>query len=772
MPFSTDDLLERVMPLPKQAVITRLHSLPAAQCAITADGNDPPVQTAVRVLQQAMPGAQTGAKGALVLRLRVLPGDAELSGLPNADQAYRIRPLAGSQTGLELVGTTGVGVLYAARTLAQMITSTPPQVAIPDAAVLDWPDLAERGQWGGDAAWDMARTAPLKMNLVEVGVRPALDKQGKLSLQLLTPPICAEAQAQGVKALPYVPHLGDLGKFSNLFERRPGLMSTPNPDEPLPPDYKPSICFSKPAAAELLAELMVETIKTLQPCGNELNIWLTEEGVPCFCDGCRGQNTYVLETQLIAAAYHMVKKDYPAFKLRILLTQGSYPVNNQVLAAVPPDMGVTYYSGTHTYDSSHQPMIYPLLAGYAGKGGWLGVYPQLDNSWRTVFPFTSPQFIRARMTEFAGKKLQSVTGYATPSNKFWAFNVAGLAEWGWNATGRDEKQFARAWARRQGIADVAGFAEWACMIGPLSWDLAGGHFPMRLFWDPARSILEKPTAMAFGEGFLAEIVSAEHLERNIAAARQALALAQTLQRPECVAESQIVLNAYLFLKALFAISETPRTNSNAAGLGAQLAALDQAANSVVDGLWTWGCIVYPDTPGKPQHRFEETMSVFAQVVTEAYRFAAEAGVVDPRPAWRDRAVGSWTEKDFRAGHASLGFDVTGYLAGAGPYRVMFRYVSGGYGADILSASLWRGKGRGARRVAHVEPKAWGYGDNPPSPHIGRYEAWNDVRLDVPALEAGARYYLRVRLGGLPKRGQVPAERRTTRGEICLRSAWA
>ena len=58
--------------------------------------------------------------------------------------------------------------------------------------------------------------------------------------------------------------------------------------------------------------------------------------MPCFCDGCRGQNTYVLETRLLAAAYRLVKAQHPGFTLRILLTQGSYPVNDQVLAEVPP----------------------------------------------------------------------------------------------------------------------------------------------------------------------------------------------------------------------------------------------------------------------------------------------------------------------------------------------------------------------------------------------------------------------------------------------------
>jgi hypothetical protein len=530
-------------------------------------------------------------------------------------------------------------------------------------------------------------------------------------------------------------------------------------------------------------------------------------------------------------------------------------------------MGATYYSGTHTYDSSHGPMIYPLLEGYIARGGWLGVYPQLDNSWRTVWPFTGAQFIRARMREFVQKGLRSVTGYATPSNRFWEFNVAGLAEWGWNAEGRDAHAFARAWAVRQsynpnsqtstppepvegrrfdrlsdrtpsqGMADPEGFARWACLIGPLGWDLAGSRFPMRLFWDPATTILDGSTEMRFGDGLLAEIPSAEHLHANIAAARQALTLAagesvacwgraslraesgmvfagrseaipcaqeiallrasqpQTTllamtasklkrtpaelgagARRAAVAESQVVLNAYLFLQALKTISDALRQPSTmsperplAAALPAALAALDAAAEAVVTGLWEWGCLVYPQTPHKPQHRFEETMSVFAQVVTEAYRSAGRLGIADPRPAYRDRSLGGWSAADFPTPEATLRFDATDLLAGPGPYRVMFRFTGGAYGLDILAVSLQEVGAWGAREVARIEPKAYGYGDSPPPPHIGRYEAWNDVRLDLPAIQPGARTFVQADVRGIP--ADAPAERRTCNGEVCLRRAW-
>jgi hypothetical protein len=90
--------------------------------------------------------------------------------------------------------------------------------------------------------------------------------------------------------------------------------------------------------------------------------------------------------------------------------------------------------------------------------------------------------------------------------------------------------------------------------------------------------------------------------------------------------------------------------------------------------------------------------------------------------------------------------------------------------DILAVSLQEVGAWGAREVARIEPKAYGYGDSPPPPHVGRYEAWNDVRLDLPAIQPGARTFVQADVRGIP--ADAPAERRTSQGEISLRRAWA
>jgi hypothetical protein len=48
---------------------------------------------------------------------------------------------------------------------------------------------------------------------------------------------------------------------------------------------------------------------------------------------------------------------------------------------------------------------------YIKEGHWLGVYPLLCSSWKDILPWSGPQFIKYRMTEFADKGLFSEAGY-------------------------------------------------------------------------------------------------------------------------------------------------------------------------------------------------------------------------------------------------------------------------------------------------------------------------------------------------------------------------
>ena len=102
---------------------------------------------------------------------------------------------------------------------------------------------------------------------------------------------------------------------------------------------------------------------------------------------------------------------------------------------------------------------------------------------------------------------------------------------------------------------------------------------------------------------------------------------------------------------------------------------------------------------------------------------------------------------------------------------MFRFLGGAYGLDILAVSFREMDASGEREVARIEPKSYGYGDSPPPPHIGRYEAWNDVLARAAGDQAvRAHYFVQADVRGIP--ADAPPDRRTCNGEVTLRRAWA
>ena len=178
---------------------------------------------------------------------REVPGVARLATLPNREQAYRIAPL-GART-LALVGVRPPGVYYAAKTLKQLISaasSAQGQATIPMAQVTDWPDLAERGLWGGSANDDIAWMAERKMNLVETHVGLSVDAHGH-GVATISEDLFALARRHAVKLVPIVTHLEQLP--ADVLGRLPQLKGVGRHDVDSAP-----VCFSQPKAEEILAD--------------------------------------------------------------------------------------------------------------------------------------------------------------------------------------------------------------------------------------------------------------------------------------------------------------------------------------------------------------------------------------------------------------------------------------------------------------------------------------------------------------------------------------
>jgi len=447
-------------------------------------------------------------------------------------------------------------------------------------------------------------------------------------------------------------------------------------------------CFSKPETAQVLADWMVSLAE--QPEITDINIWLSEHHVACECEQCKQKGQFVLEAEAIARGYELAKEVRPDINLRVLLTQGSYEFNDQVIATLPREIGITYYDGGKTYDSSRNPMIYPLLEEYVADSGWLGCYPQLDASWRIVCPWSGPQFMKFRMTEFVDDGLECLCGYATPDNRFYDFNVNAAAEWSWNAHGRDEREFALAYFTKKGVAHPDKAADWAVMLGPVGWDVYGARVPYNWFFGGAAKSVAAGNVPALGGGPYRYMPDEEHIASHLQTCADATELAEEVGDPALIAETRVIEGYVKMLKTMHELGATiekkkelsDEEKETAAGL---MAALDAATNQTTEGLQAWQQAVCPEyTSG----RFADTVQITEQTCADIGGFLAGFGIEDPGRPYRKVRAGEWKTEDFDGGpEVTKRWEITDLLAGPGTYKLQFVYRRGWYGLHIYSASL-------------------------------------------------------------------------------------
>ncbi len=761
---------ERVIPLPKELAVEDVLRLDSAEIGLVNEaGGGPLLETAEGILSRFAKGGPEEGRFLIVLaltgpggRLSKNPDSPRLRGLPNPGQAYMISPLPGHR-GLLLAANAPLGLLYAARTLEQLTEVESgregrPAVTLPLARVVDWPDIAERGQWGGDAAARLEGTAELKLNHLEINSGVALDAAGR-PVENVDRELLRRGSELGVKIVPYVLHLEQLSRYAGLAGR-PDITATPDPSKPLPSDYAPGLCMTSPATRGLIRGWL-EKIAAVDGV-TDVCVWLSEDAAPCFCERCRGREPFSVEVEAIVAASREVRKAHPLLKLRLLTTQGSYPVNDRVLAAAPPEVGITYYDGGRTYDSSRRPMIYPLLEAAARSGRALGVYPQITHSWRCVFPWTGPQFVNARAQEFAGKGLKSVVGYAVPSNACHPFNVAALAEWTWNAWGRSPGEFCRAYARLAGYADPGLFARWAIPAGNAGWTLAETKLFLTSIYNPSLGLAARAPFERVFEG--AEALDAAHLAEAIGRASAALELARESGRADMITESRCVLAGLEAFGALRrAAGILSAGGADATGLrtlGAALDMVDDRAAVLRAELLAWGERLNKES-GWRDHtgRLLDTAFALLSTADEFRARAAAPGIADPRPETRLTKVGAWTAEDFgRDGRTTLRFDVGRIVPPAGGrWQAGFDFVDGAYGTGIEAVSLVVPEGGTDRVIAAAL--------DPPT-RVSVYERHKEVRLDVPGRDPGLPLMLQVEVTGPP--ADAPAGRRSCAGTAGLR----
>ncbi|MBN1543653.1 hypothetical protein JW992_16035, partial [candidate division KSB1 bacterium] len=765
--------LERLMPLPQEIRVEDGVWVDASQVDLRLPEPITARDSALaELLAPLAPGGDLPIRFHLVKETSIKVQQAwsqAMEGVAFPDQAYCIESnlTEGRVNGLQITALTREGLWYGAQTLRRLLQLEDVKdnrLHIPCVWIRDWPDIEWRGQWGWSFIDDLDWMSAHKFNIIEMHSNLGFAADGTPTASF-DKSFQAACNRRNIRVVPVVRHLEQLAK-TGLFRHHPDVASTPEPGKPLPNDYQPGVCFSRPKTVDLLAGWIEQLLD--QPGIDEVNVWLAETEAGCYCDLCRDQDPFVLEAKSVCKAFEMARRGRKNVSLNILLSQASYPHNAAILQAIDPGTHVTFYHGQLTYDSSSRPMIDSLLTGFSHSGGWLGVYPQLTASWRTVFPFSAPQLIRARMQEFVQKGLRSFRGYATPRNEYYRPTVAAAAEWGWNSDGRSIADFSRAFGRQQGLTDVQAYSDWVEIIGPVAWKLAGSRTVEGLIFAAGGQVFvdgiilqgavaEKLQNLEYGGWLLSEFHSAEEVAQALADAEKAAALAALKGTPAMQNESEAVVALLNLLRDLKTLSEIGSAGLADSEIDRLLRAIDLSAFRIAKAVSRWGQIVHPVSRSEMHERFRDSVDFSAHMAEVVRADVLTRQLPDEWAAYRSQPLGSWDNRLFAAqADTVLILEIDPLKLSPGSFDVICRYDSGMSGVDFQAAELLRG----ARLVDSVPVDRDQF-----SFRLNRYNRVKNFWLELPAeaITDSEQLWLRIHLTGPAL--DLPADRRTTFGRF-------
>jgi len=683
-----------LIPLPKQIEFAGKVTLPISAVKITVrDGAGEVEQTAAAQLKQSLPG---NGDHRFEISIDISDAGGELADLPNREQAYVIRPVGENR--LVLTALDERGVYYAVQTLRQLLEATLTDggnVTIPLVTVTDWPDLAERGAWGGNTrdSDEILWMARHKLNLVAVHVPLRVQDDGQAVAEA-SPKRIELGRRHALNVVPIITHLSHI-PGTRIYEVYPQLEAKGGTGNGSP-------CALQPKFVDVLADWMCSMAGQ---GAADISAWLSEgPNHQCSCPKCLAEgkrSQYHLEARAYVKAWRLARSKYPNLEMHVMLSQGSYPTNDKVLAEIPADtpIGVSYYHGGKTYNSSQEPMIYPLLEDYAAKGGWLAVVPQISASYEMVTPWSAPQFIKYRMNEYVQKKLACVCAYPTPNSRLYDFNVTAMAEWSWNSAGRSEREFAAAWATRRGLSDPDAAAEWAVTLGDAGWDFYGADIPLQyLKRGKAAAMVAGRARPQPGKGMFKYLPTLEHIDRNLAACDNAMALAKRLANPSIIQETRVIQGYLRMAREIFNIATWVADASNPTY--DQRVELQNAMNTLAlacyqtnDGLERWERATGPDLSNN--NRYQLTMLANQRTVDDIADAVLPFAIRKPVVASQRRQIGEWTSEDFEPEpRITTKWDVSNMVLGNGVYKARFSNASH-FWLDIYRVALVSQVGAGA-----------------------------------------------------------------------------
>jgi len=553
--------INHCMPLPHEIAISGAVAMPPANLRIRlAPEAGVAEQQAVSDLNEWLKAQTNAASAGAAFEIVIGTVDARgnldnmpvalaarLRSLPNKEQAYVICPQGKNR--LLVAGLTGKGVYYGVQTLRQLLEAklTRDLVTVPLATVTDWPDMDERGVWNGEVMATPALAA-LKLNFQTYICGYTAETNGLLKPRLNQEIMELLKRHAMVERVQMIHHLNYFGTLSpQLYVNYPELKGKGEKAVPRGESIKfaksdiANICASQPFWEKIVAGILSDLAAQ---GARDVSVWMSEFEGQCQCAECLRSTQVESETRLILAAWREACRAYPDLKLRVLFSLGDDSAATiRALKILPPEVKIERVYGVRK----------PFLDA-AAQGRWVLVFNG-HGVYGTHLRFIAPdKFARPIKDSYAAKLngVLSISAHyigdkhvlAAYYPQVYNYEISAIAEWSWNVNGRTPREFMEAWGARQGYGDPSRFADWAETMGKLSSLLGKSIWGMdvRNYGNSFRVMAEK-----IGRCEPVACYSTQALAQAKELCRQALAIAEALNRPEAAVETRY-LAAYLDLQ--------------------------------------------------------------------------------------------------------------------------------------------------------------------------------------------------------------------------------
>ena len=574
--------LRRVMPLPKEISIPAAITLPAGDVGIKLLLNAGEIEksAAGELKNLFKEKADADCKGS---KFEILIGKCDKNGrvgsitiseaarlgkLPNWRQAYFICPV--NDNTLILAALDERGVYYASKTLQQLLETefAAGKVTIPLLTVTDWPDIEERGLWGfphESIPW----LASVKLNYGFMhGTRLKKIKKDQPNIITMNKDLYDEARLQAFNLVPAITHLNFLGR-KGLYDAYPELAGVGDgavagryfAHKQGDPHRVP--CASNPLLTEILTEWM---IGYADQGAREISCWLSERPAQCGCEKCLSVGQFVLEARAFVNAWRKTLRKYPDFRIRLFLSTTTNEKYHQILAECPAEVKIERCCAAESGRMPHLPrdlFVNQLFDDFASKGGWVASYdvPFTVNGAVESPEFKLPETSAHRVKDFTRQLINrkysgayGMTGWYNFAREICGFNYQALAEWSWNLNGRSTREFAEAWATREGFDRPDRFAKWSEIMGPIEFDVYDSDMPECYSHDRVANMIRDGQYPYLGEGMFRYYRTPESFDEKLKKCNKALRLTKSFKTPYYTLETRVVMSYVDLAKSVYEVA--------------------------------------------------------------------------------------------------------------------------------------------------------------------------------------------------------------------------